>query len=127
MRWAHPWFGWLTAVFFGYGVLAFLREAFDRSPQLLIQDEGLTWRRWGVKEIPWREITEIELKEYRGGKVIEIQLRDPDCYRPRFPFSLFSRISRSLSRDNLTISTATLLRLPEDIFATMDYFWRKNR
>ncbi len=127
LRWGHPWFGWVTAVFFGCGALVFLREVFDRSPQLLVQNEGLTWRRWGGTEIPWREITEIELKEFRGGKVIAIRLIDPNRYGPRFPYSLLSRLGRSLSRDDLTIPTATLHRLPEDIFATMDYFWRKNR
>ena len=123
----HPWFGWVTAAFFGYCVLLLLREVLDRTPQLLVQDEGLTWRRWGRKEIPWREITQIELKEHRGAEVIAIRLRDPDRYGPRFPYSLLSRLGGSLSRDDLTIPTATLHRLPEDIFATMDHFWRNNR
>jgi hypothetical protein len=80
-RWALPWLPWVSIPLFGAIALTLVRNLFDRRPQIVIGPNGFYWRKWSKVEIPWSEISKIELKSKGIAKYITMNLRD----RARYP------------------------------------------
>ncbi|UQZ36937.1 hypothetical protein C2I18_27435 [Paenibacillus sp. PK3_47] len=74
--------GLVCIVFFGACMLYFVRKMFDRTPAIIINDEGVfdnsSYIPGGL--VRWEDITHIELYELAGQQMIGIQLKDPDTF-----------------------------------------------
>lgn len=92
--WAFPWFPWVCMIFFGLCSLVLARAIFDRRPQLVISPNGILWRKWSATEIPWSEVTEIEVNQILLSEFICIFVRD----RKRVPGSGLEKYAAPINR-----------------------------
>lgn len=82
--------GLLGVVLFGLGALKFLWQYFDKRPQLIINDEGIYCRSWGIGLLLWQDVRDITLG---GGNksMLCVQVNDLDFYVKKSP--LLKRLS----------------------------------
>lgn len=118
--WAFPWLPWVCMIFFGYCALIHGRAIFDRRPQLVIGRHGILWRKWSATEIPWSEVTGIDLKRIVLSDFICILVRD----RKRVPGSglekVVAPINRLLQNGDISIPVVGLDTPKETIMAAID-------
>lgn len=74
--------GVVCMLFFSACLIFFIRKLFDRSPGLIIDNEGIydnsSYVAGGL--IRWEDIRNIEMYQLAGQAMIGIQLNDPDAY-----------------------------------------------
>ena len=92
--WAFPWFPWVCMIFFGLCALIYARAIFDRRAQLVIGPNGILWRKWSTKEIPWSEVTAIEVNQILLSEFICIFVRD----RKRVPGTGLEKFAAPINR-----------------------------
>lgn len=102
----------LCITFFGAcGFYAFFK-LFDRSPGLIIDDQGFTdySSAAAVGRIAWKDVTELRVTRISGQKFLTIDVKNPDEYVARLG-PLSSRLASaniSLVNSPINISSSTL-------------------
>lgn len=118
--WAFPWLPWVCMIFFGVCALKYGRAIFDRRPQLVVGRHGILWRKWSDTEIPWSEVTRIDLKRIVLSDFICILVRD----RKRVPGSglekIVAPINRLLQNGDISIPVVGLDTPKDAIMAAID-------
>lgn len=77
--------GWIGIVFFGLGFIAFPVMFFRRSPQVVINDEGIEDRRMKIGVIRWEDIRLLFIGSVKSAKFLCVDLVDPRKYVSRLP------------------------------------------
>lgn len=113
--------GLVSVLFFGICFFFILRKIGDKSPGLVISDEGIFDNSSGVSggEIKWEEIKDISVTRISGQKLIMLQLRNPQNYINKQTSSFKRKMMTinyrrygtpvSISSNGLKISFAELL------------------
>lgn len=117
--WVFPWFPWFCMIFFGLCAVLWGRAIFDRRPQLVVGPRGILWRKWSASEIPWTEVTEIEVNRILLSEFLCIFVRD----RKRVPGSGLEKfaapINRLLRNGDISIPLYSLDKPKEAIMAAI--------
>lgn len=95
--------GWSCIIFFGFGLLIFLRQIFDTRPRIVINQIGIFDRTLDVGVIEWRDIEHAYLNSIFGNDFISLVLRDTDKYLQRT-----SKPKAKLARYNKTLGFETI-------------------
>ena len=114
--------GCSAIVLFGYVGLASIRSLFDDSESLCISASGIRWRDWSNHTIPWAEITDVTIWEYRRQKFIILHLRDGSRFPSRGIQAPFSAINRALTGGDIAITLAATDRSFNDAMAAVARF-----
>ncbi|MGD8450270.1 MAG: STM3941 family protein [Phycisphaerae bacterium] len=75
--------GWFGFVFFGYVLLRILFNLLRPTTMVIVNDEGIEDRRWGIGVIPWHDITAISLRRIRSSIFLCVEVSDPSEYISR--------------------------------------------
>lgn len=89
------WIGWLNLLFFGFGVVVFIRQLFDNRPRLVLDDRGITDRMLGVGLIAWGDIEDAYAASIKSNAFICLELRNTDHYLQRL-----SPLKRKINKAN---------------------------
>lgn len=73
-------FGWVGIVFFGSGLLVFIRQIADSRPRLIIDTHGVLDRTLGVGRIAWSDIKAAHVRSIYGNDFICLELKNPEKY-----------------------------------------------
>jgi hypothetical protein len=71
------WAGYLGIVFFGLCAPVLFRRLFDRDDQIVVDDQGIFWKQWSQRTIPWLAIQAIERRRVRSEQFVCLTLDDP--------------------------------------------------
>jgi hypothetical protein len=70
--------GYIAALIFTAISIALVRLFLDRTPRLILDEDGLFDRTMKTPKIPWNTILSMELKTIRGSSLICLELPDED-------------------------------------------------
>lgn len=119
------WSGWLCLVFFGLMGAVGIKRLFDRDDVLRINGEGIWYRLHADVVIPWTEIVEIGVFEYRGQKSIMLSLRDPSRYPASGVAKLLAAANRGVAGGDVAINLTATDRSFAEAAAAIDRFWQQ--
>jgi len=123
--------GAAAIVFFGLmGVLG-LKKLFDRSPGIILNQDGLTDNSSGfsVGFIPWSDVSGIGQYETHKQKFISILLRDPEKYvnSGNFLRRKANQATLKMAGTPITISANSLKTSYEDLLSAFEEYFEKSR
>ena len=100
----------------GGGVLLMTaRTARDKRAHLVVDDEGIWYRDWGLDVIPWDEIDRVYVRGLRFKIMVCVELKDPEGF-----VATMSPANRSRLGSNPLIQLPVLRLPPKVLDATMD-------
>lgn len=113
--------GFLVAAGGLCAVVMAVRRLSDRSPQIVISEDGFLDHRLRIGVVPWTEISGASVIKAARQKFVTLQLRDPEMF-----LHSFSDLSRRLGRfqssvglGDLPVGCVGLDRTPEQIAAAV--------
>jgi hypothetical protein len=83
------WKHWSSLALFASIAILFGIRALDRTPRLVVDEEGITDGRGGVGFVPWDDVQKVAIKYMGRVDAIWIYPRNPETWWPRL-----SRVSR---------------------------------
>jgi len=72
--------GWSGLVFFGLCFVAIALMAFQRTPQVVISEDGIDDRRWKLGVVPWDDVRDMSMRSMGNNRFICVELVDPEKY-----------------------------------------------
>jgi len=73
--------GWVGVVFFGLGSLvSVLPRLANRSPQITVDEQGITRHRWKIGVIPWSDIEQVWIGSVHSARFLCVRLKEPRMY-----------------------------------------------
>jgi hypothetical protein len=103
--------GGIAILFFGGCALILLRQLARVGPVLVIGRDGLLWRRWSDRVIPWKAFTRAETV----GSALMLTLADPVAYRSWSLLGLLAPINRGTGIGDVAIPAIGLDCRLEDL------------
>jgi hypothetical protein len=127
----NEWFGWFCIILFGCFAAEFSFRIFDTSDQVKISEEGVYYKPWSDQIIPWLEISNFSVRQYRSQKTIVLYLptyvkgpssRPSNTIFGRIPFANRACQSGYVVTLNLQGTTGEF----DDAFAAVSWFYKKH-
>ena len=116
------WIGWASIIFFGFcGIIGF-RRVFDSSEQVKISSFGIYCKQWSEQTIPWSEITDISVWEFKRQKSLILQLAHPERYPSTTLLGKMAAVNRALTGGDVAISLTGMDRSFADALGAVEYF-----
>jgi hypothetical protein len=120
------WVGWLSIIFFGACGVAIFFRLFDRDDQIRISSIGVYSKQWSPQTVPWSEIVNITIWEYKRLKSIILHLRDPS----RFPSTTWQGKlafgNRALTGGDIALNLTGTDRSVDEAMQAIDRFRSSN-
>lgn len=116
------WVGWACILFFGFCGIVGFRRIFDSGDQVRISGSGIYFSQWSEQTIPWSEITDISVWEFRGQKSLILHLAHPDRYQSTTILGKMAAANRALTGGDVAISLTGTDRSFADALAAAQYF-----
>ena len=98
------WIGWLSIVFFGLCSVLIFGRLFDKNDQVRISSLGIYSKQWSEDTIPWSEITNVSVWEFKQQKNIILQLREPERYSSTTLLGKLAKVNRLLTGGDVAIN-----------------------
>lgn len=114
--------GWASILFFGAAAIFGIRRAFDRDIQLRVSDQGIYWKPWSADTIPWHEVRDVGVWEFRKQKTIILCLHHPERYPSRTLLGKLAGANRGFTGGDISISLSGMTKSFDDTFATIRRF-----
>ena len=89
--------------------------ASDKRARMIVNDEGVWHREWGLNVIPWNEISRVYMQGLRWDIKICVELKNPERF-----LATMSPADRSRLRSNPLIKLPELRLPPSALDATVD-------
>jgi hypothetical protein len=119
----YPLIGW--AIVAGCFAIAFIfiRRAFDTSPQLRIDANGIWARAWSDAVVPWDQILGVGIHPMRSQTVVSFHLRNPEAYPSRNAFTRATgAIDGALGWGQMSINASFLTGGPRGVVNAVRQF-----
>jgi hypothetical protein len=113
--------GWLSVIFFGFGLIIFLRQIFDSRPRIVVDERGVFDRTLSVGTIEWQDIEHAYLNSVVGNPFISLRLNDPEKYLERAMNSQkkLARLNKYLGAETININVSGINKSPDEILAVV--------
>jgi hypothetical protein len=116
--------GWSSIIFFGTCAAVGIRRDFDSGPQLTISPRGIQWKPWSEDTIPWKEIRDVSVWDFRRQKAIILALRNPERYPSSSLAGKLAGLNRGLTGGDISISLTGLDKSFDEAFTAIREFRR---
>lgn len=114
--------GGVAILFFGLMALIGLRQLARREPVIVIDGEGLCWRRWSDAVIPWSAIARMEVTEMMNQRFLSLWLVDPAAYPSTSLSGRMAAANKGMGFGDIAIAPAGLDCGVDDLTAAVDRF-----
>jgi hypothetical protein len=121
------WAGWLAMVFFGLCAVIAVRRMFDRSDQMVIDRNGILWRRWSDATIPWTAVRGWSVAQVRSQRFICLFLKDPSQFPRAGAGALVGGLNRGLGFGDVTLTAAGTDRSFDELLAAVECWAPEQR
>ncbi|AWB43562.1 hypothetical protein DCC85_04540 [Paenibacillus sp. CAA11] len=122
--------GVLCIVFFGFCLLYIVSKLNDRTPAVVVDEDGITDRSSYIAGglIRWEEIRDIELYEFMNQSFIGIELYDSDSYleKQRGLRRLMMNANRGMVQATINISQSSLSTPLEELYDRIIEQWERR-
>lgn len=122
--------GWLAISFFGLGIPISIKLLLDRRPKLLINDRGISDRRFPFGTIPWEHIESVSLKAIQQQHFLCLHLKNESTYVEKLSGmqQKFVDLNRKLGFPPISIGMGELNVDPTEVKGLVDrYIAVRNR
>jgi hypothetical protein len=119
-------FGWAAILFFGLCAIVLCRMLFDTEAQVRINASGLYWKRWSRETIPWSEITQVGVWEFKRQKSIILNLRDPGRFRSSTLMGKLASANKAMTGGDIAVTLAGTDGRFDDAMAAIERFWKPS-
>lgn len=114
--------GWACVLFFGLCAAIFARRLFDGGEELRIDRNGILLHRLSDKVIPWAQIDDVGLWQFKRQKTIQLKLRNPEQFPGKGLLGRMQAMNRALTGADVSISMTVTDRSTEEALAAIDHF-----
>ncbi len=114
--------GWVSIAFFGFCGLALLKAFFNKRERLRINTSGIHWTVWSEELIPWSEISDVTIWQYKFQKMVVLHLRDAERFPSVSPLANLSGASRALTGGDIAITMSGTDRSHRDVLEAIKRF-----
>lgn len=112
------WVGWACMLFFGLCAGFAVPRFFEDGDEIVIDANGLFWRRRSPATIPWSAVRGWRVGQVRNQRFICIGLRDPSQFPPTGIGALLGGLNRNMGFGDVTLSaTGTDKSFDQMLFA----------
>jgi hypothetical protein len=112
--------GWLSILFFGLCFVVGLFRLFERGDVIVVDRQGLFWRRWSDATIPWSAIRSIEPRSIRRNRFLCLWLHDHRQFPPGSWIGRAGAANRALGFGDIAITTAGTDRRFDELLAALE-------
>lgn len=121
--------GLIGVIFFGFTTIYLIKKLFDKSPGIIITEDGIYDNSSAVSLgfIPWTDIIEIKTSKVFTESFVNIVLKNPQAYIDKYKYTLRRKYIRTnrksydslitISANGLNINHSELKSLIEKSFA----------
>ena len=114
--------GWSSVLFFGACAIVGIRRAVDTDAQLEVTEQGIHWKPWSQATIPWHEISDVRVWEYRRQRAIVLCLKHPERYPSTSYMGKWALVSRRLTGGDIPISLTGMDKSFDEALAAIHDF-----
>lgn len=118
------WLGWLCVAFFGLCGVMVLRRLIEGGDVVRISASGIYFAPWSDQTVPWSEIIEVTVWEFRRQKSIILHLRNPDRFPSTKLLGKLAGANRALTGGDIPISLTGTDGSFADAMAAITYYRR---
>jgi len=120
-EWKETLAGWSGVIFFGFGLIIFLRQIFDLRPRIVVDEKGIFDRTLSVGVIEWQDVEHAYLNSVVGNPFISLVLNDPEKYLERVTNSKrkLARLNKYPGAETLNINLSGINKSPAEILAVV--------
>lgn len=72
--------GWSAIIFFGFGLIVFLKQLLNTKPRIILDDEGIEDKSLGIGKILWDDIEAAYPNNIISNKFISLKLKNVEKY-----------------------------------------------
>jgi len=116
-EWRETMIGWSGVIFFGFGLVIFLRQILDSRPRIVIDEHGIFDRTLSVGVIEWQDIEHAYLNSVVGNPFVSLRLNDTEKYLQRAMSSQkkLARLNKYLGAETININLSGIDKSPDEI------------
>jgi len=120
-EWSEMLAGWSGVIFFGFGLIVFLRQILDSRPRLVVDEQGIFDRTLSVGVIEWQDIEHAYLNSVVGNPFISLVLNNPEKYLQRAMSSQkkLARLNKYLGAETININLSGIDKSPDEILVVV--------
>jgi uncharacterized membrane protein len=110
--------GWVCIIFFGFGLLVFVRQIFDSRPRIVIDETGIFDRTLDVGVIEWSDIEHAYKNSMMGNDFISLVLKDNEKYLKKTAKAKaqLARYNSALGFETININLSGVDKPADEIF-----------
>ena len=72
--------GWTSIIFFGFGLIVFLKQIMNTKPRIILDDEGIEDKSLDIGKILWDDIEAAYPNNIVSNKFISLKIKDVEKY-----------------------------------------------
>lgn len=118
------WAGWLGILFFSACTPVIAMRLFDNDDQVRIDQRGIHSKQWSADTIPWSEITDVTVWQFRRERLIVLHLQDPARFPATTMMGKLAGANRAMTGGDISISLAGTDGRFEDAMAAINHHFR---
>lgn len=119
--------GWFCILFFGACAFIGVRRLTEKGDQLRISGRGIYWKQWSETTIPWSEIADVHVWQFKGQKSVILTLKNPHLFPSETLLGRLAAANRALTAGDIAISVAGLDKRFDDVLSAIDWFRTNER
>jgi hypothetical protein len=116
--------GGIVTLFMVASAPVLLWQVLDRRPFLIVDEQGVLYRPFGVGVIPWPAIADIHLKSVTGTTLIDLELDRPEEWLARSSaiHRAAARLNRLMGYPDFSLNFSRIAARSEVVFERMQQF-----
>jgi hypothetical protein len=119
-RVGREWVGWISMFFFGLCAVAAVPRLFDESDQIVIDGNGIFWRRRSTTTIPWTAVQRWQIGQVRSQRFICLFLKDPTQFPHTGVGALLGGVNRGMGFGDVALSAVGTDRTFDEMLAAVE-------
>lgn len=119
-RAGREWAGWLSMFFFGLCAVIAVPRLFDRSDQIVIDRNGVFWRRWSEMTIPWSAVQSWQIGQVRNQRFVCLSLRDAAQFPRAGVGALLGGVNRGMGFGDVALTAVGTDRSFDEMLAAVE-------
>ncbi|OHV04925.1 STM3941 family protein [Mycobacterium talmoniae] len=114
--------GWAGTVFGGFCAIVAVPRLFQSGVVMRVDTDGIYWRRWSDRVIPWSAIACISIGQMGRQRFVNLFLHDPAAYPSSGILGRVRGVNKAMGYGDIPLNITETDRSFDDLIAAIDHF-----